>query len=226
MYGQRDDHKGEPLNIGDGTVQNLRIFCEEPYIDRRYCPGHDSHQNTEGNTQSGDVQNRFFDSLCITFSIIEADYRLASQGDAAHRHGDEQKITLHNGCAGDQRITFTGAAVTLQHGVQDDEQNAVASENEERRETESDNPFHDMQVKISPSKTHRHPFAEQTAKDKQTGDNLRDDCCNGCTGNAHMENEDKKRIEKDIQDCSNHHRSHTKTGKSLGDQKTVHAAGD
>ena len=105
---ERDDHKGKPLNIGDGTVQNLRIFCEEPYIDRRYCPGHDSHQNTEGNTQSGDVQNRFFDSLCITFSIIEADYRLASQGDAAHRHGDEQKITLYNGCTGDQCITFTG----------------------------------------------------------------------------------------------------------------------
>ena len=45
-------------------------------------------------------------------------------------------------------------------------------------------------------------------------------------GNAHMEDEDKKRIQKDIQDCSDHHRCHTKTGKSLSDQKTVHAAGD
>ena len=65
-----------------------------------------------------------------------------------------------------------------------------------------------------------------SATDKQTGDDLRDDCCNGCTGNAHMEDEDKKRIQKDIQDCSDHHRCHTKTGKSLSDQKTVHAAGD
>ena len=96
LYGQRDDHKGEPLNISDGTVQNLRIFCEEPYIDRRCGPGHNSNQNTEGNTQSGDVQNRFFDSLSITFSIVKADHRLAAEGDATHRHGDEQKITLYN----------------------------------------------------------------------------------------------------------------------------------
>ena len=81
-------------------------------------------------------------------------------------------------------------------------------------------------MKIAPSKAYRHPFTEQAAKDEQAGDDLGDDRGNGSTGNAHMEDEDKERIQKDIQDCSDHHCRHTETGKSLSNQKTIHTTGD
>ena len=137
-----------------------------------------------------------------------------------------KKITLHNGCTGDQRIAFTRSTITLQHSIQHNEQNTVTGKNQERRETKGDDSFHDAYMKIAPSKAYRHPFAEQAAKYKETGDDLGNDRGNGSTGNAHMEDKDKERIQKDIQDCSDHHCRHAETGKSLGNEKAVHAAGD
>ena len=133
---------------------------------------------------------------------------------------------MYNGCTGDQRITLTRTAVTLQHGVQHNEQNAVTGKNQERGETKGDNSLHDTYMKITPAKPYRHPFTEQAAKYKETGDDLGNDRRNGSSGNAHMEDKDEQWIQNNIQNCTDDNRCHAKTGKSLGNEKAVHAAGD
>ena len=113
----------------------------------------------------------------------------------------------------------------LEHRVEDDEQHAVGGDDQEGRQAEGDDPHHDLPVKAAPPQGHRHLFPQQGTEHEGTGGHLGDDGGQSRARHIHLENKDKNGVQHNIEDGSQHHRSHAQAGIALGNEEAVHAGG-
>ena len=80
-------------------------------------------------------------------------------------------------------------------------------------------------LKPPPPQGDGHTLAQQGAQDKGTGGHLGEHRGDGRPRHPQVQQEDKHRIQGDIQGRPQHHRGHTQSGEALSDQKTVHPGG-
>ena len=118
------------LNIAHRLLRQLRIAGEEAHKHRGQGVGEHHHPRAEGEAQAHDALDGLFDTLQVAGAVVEADHRLGAQGEAAHGHGDEEQVALHDGGAGDQGVPLLRAAVPLEHRVEHDEQDAVGGDDQ------------------------------------------------------------------------------------------------
>ena len=225
LDGQGDDHGGEYLNVAYRPRRHLRVLGKQAHKHRGQGVGHHRHEHTEGHAQGHDGLDGPLDALQVGRAVVEADHRLAAQGKAAHGHGDEEQIALHDGGAGHQGIPQLRPAVALEHSVQHDQQDAVRGDDEEGGQAEGQHPPHNVQFHATPPQAHRHPLPPQGEEHKGAGGHLGEHGGQGGPGHVQMEHKDKDGVQDDIEHRPQHHRGHPQAGKALGDQKAVHAGG-
>lgn len=68
-------------------------------------------------------------------------------------------------------------------------------------------------------------LAAEKADDPHAGNRLGENRCKGSSLYAHMESEDKYRIQNDVADCTDQDGDHRNGGKSLGSDESIHAKG-
>lgn len=68
-------------------------------------------------------------------------------------------------------------------------------------------------------------LAAEKADDPHAGNRLGENRCKGSSLYAHMESEDKHRIQNDVADCTDQDGDHRNGGKSLGSDESIHAKG-
>lgn len=172
LDGQGDDHGGEYLNVAYRPRRHLRVLGKQAHKHRGQGVGHHRHEHTEGHAQGHDGLDGPLDALQVGRAVVEADHRLAAQGKAAHGHGDEEQIALHDGGAGHQGIPQLRPAVALEHSVQHDQQDAVRGDDEEGGQAEGQHPPHDAPGEAAPPQAYRHPFPPQGEEHKGAGGHL------------------------------------------------------
>ena len=225
LDGQGENHGGEHLNIAHRLLRQLRIAGEQAHKHRGQGVGEYHHPRAEGEAQAHNTLDGLFDALQVAGAVVEADHRLGAQGEAAHGHGDEEQVALHDGGAGDQGVPLLRAAVPLEHRVEHDEQDAVGGDDQEGGQAEGEHPPHDGPVRPAPPQGHRHGFAQQHGQHEGAGGHLGDHRGDGRPGHVHVEGEDKDGIQHDVEHRPQHHRGHAQAGVALGDEEAVHAGG-
>ena len=124
-----------------------------------------------------------------------------SAGNSQHGTGNQHHVALDNGGAGNENIALFRAAVFLKNGIQYNDNHAVRSQNQKRGNSQTNNFFHNQGRKCllpKPRNLYGNFLPCEETKSKGAGGKLRDNGGNGCSGNFHIQNEDKNRIQNDI----------------------------
>ena len=227
LDGKRDDHRGKELDIPHRAHPDLGIPCKERHIERRARMCHDHHKRTKADAEQHDTPDCLLHARCAAKTVIEAHDWLAAERDPAERHRDEEQIALDDRRTGHERIALARTAVALQHCIEHDEQDTVTCDDQKRRKSETRRLFSQRAAEsrrcrgapaffsktASTVRTHRRR-AERAPSRSQP---LR---------HTHMAQEDKDRIQDDIEHRAEHDGRHAKPGEALCDQKAVHAGGN
>ena len=193
---QGDDHGGKDFDVAYRPRRHLRVLGKQAHKHRGQGVGHHRHEHTEGHAQGHDRPDGPFDAFQVGRAVVEADHRLAAQGKAAHGHGDEEQVALHDGGAGHQGIPQLRPAVALEHSVQHDQQDAVRGDDEEGGQAEGQHPPHDAPGEAAPPQAHRHPLPPQGEEDEGAGGHLGEHGGQSGPGHVQMEAEDENGPEK------------------------------
>ena len=118
------------MDAPSGQGYQGRLTGKDPDKVSGHNPGEDKHHGGKTEAQQ---QNIFFCLLNPVHSfcpVIIAEDSLCSAGDSQHRTCNEHHIALDNGGTGDEHIPLTGASVLLQHGVQNNNDDTVSSQDQ------------------------------------------------------------------------------------------------
>ena len=154
---------------------------------------------------------------------VEGQNRLRSAGDAAQGHGHHQHKALGDGGAGDHPVSQLRAAVALQNRVHGDDHDAVHADDEKGRDAGDQDTRHEAAVISAKRNGDGHLPAEQKRQHIGAAGQLGQDGRQRRAPDAHVHQEDKHRVQHDVQRRSQHHGHHTLFGKALADDKLVHA---
>lgn len=226
LDGKRDDHRGKELDIPHRAQPDLGIPCKERHIERRARMCYDHHKRTKADAEQHDTPDCLLHARCTAKAVIEAHDWLAAERDPAERHRDEEQIALDDRRTGHERIALARTAVALQHCIEHDEQDTVTCDDQKRRKSKRDDFSHNAQLKAVDAEAHRHFFRKQRAQYEHAGGELREHRRDRCPFDTHMAQEDKDRIQDDIEHRAEHDGRHAKPGEALCDQKAVHAGGN
>lgn len=189
LEAERDDHQCENVDSPYTEIRLPGIFGEDTDEVFRYCSGYQEHDRGKGQTQQQYVLFcRFYPDNTFG-SVIVAEDRLGPAGDPQHGTGDQHHIALNDSGACDQKIPFFRPAVSLQHRIQHDQDHTVCGQDQEGRNTQSQDPAEDHRGKIFPPQEgdlYGNFFPCEEPEGKSTGYKLGDDSSNGCPCHVHM----------------------------------------
>ena len=101
--------------------------------------------------------------------------------------------------AGDQKVSALRTAVFLQDRVHGDDHDVIHGDDDKRGKADGEHSADQPPAVTAEGDAHRHIFPEQCPQDESAARHLGDDGCDGGTGDAHVEAEDKDWIQNDVQ---------------------------
>lgn len=214
------------FDIPHASGQDFAVLGEKPdELGREEGRGR-QHEESEAGTKKKYAPKGLLHPPAVPGPQVEADGPLAAQGDAAHGHSDQQRITLDDGRAGDENIPFPGSAVPLEGGVEDDKNHAVQGIGEEGGKAQGQYPQAEGRLEPSPAQRGGQSGKPQGDQGKHAGGGLGQNGGPCRAGNAHIQQENEHRVQDDVQGRPQHNRAHAQAGAALGDEEAVQPAGE
>ena len=182
---------------------------QSPHAERKHA----------GNQQI--IPDDFFHAAGPPRAVVEAQDRLPALRQPQQRHLHHLRDRGQNGHCADGEV----AAILLQGDVERHGQQAFSGLHDKRRRAQRNRRHQQLTVKPEelPAQPQGTLLPVQELDHPQRGDRLRNDGRNRRAAHAHAEQEDKYRVEHDVEHCADQHGFHCNAGLSLRGDKAVEA---